>query len=82
MTANSRHASVEQVGEGVLEVKVDEKAIDGRANKRLVEILSEHFHVSKSQVTIVRGAKSREKLVDIAGASPADHFSRAQKRDT
>ncbi len=66
VTPNSRQARVTKVGELSFEVKVDAKAIDGRANRRLVEIMAEHFGVSKSKVVIVSGAKSREKVLEVA----------------
>ena len=65
VTANSREASVSRTGETSLEVRVDERAIGGRANKRLLEILAEHFKVPKSRITIVKGTKSRDKVVEI-----------------
>lgn len=37
----------------------------GKANKKLIAILSDYYNVSKSQITILRGQKSKEKLVDI-----------------
>lgn len=66
VTPNSRVPSVTKVGENAFEVKVDRRAEGGRANRRLLEILSEHFGVPKSRVAIVRGAKSREKVVQIS----------------
>ena len=54
-----------KVGEASFDVKVDEKAVGGRANKRLLEILSEHFEVPRSRISIVRGVKSRDKIVEI-----------------
>ena len=48
-----------------LVVYLHARAHDGEANKALVKILSEHFKVSKSCVSIIRGEKSREKLVEI-----------------
>ncbi len=65
VTPNAKEPGVTKVGDGSFEVKVNEKAMDGRANKRLVEILSEHFGVSKSRIRIVRGAKSREKVLEV-----------------
>jgi uncharacterized protein (TIGR00251 family) len=41
------------------------KAVDGAANKQLIQVLSKHFGVSKSSVTIVKGDKSRIKFVEI-----------------
>ena len=37
----------------------------GKANKELIEKLSEHLGVSKSNVRIVSGEKSRKKLVEV-----------------
>lgn len=65
VTTNSREARVTKVGEASFDVRVDEKAVDGRANKRLVEILSEQFRVPRSRISIVRGAKSRDKTVEV-----------------
>ena len=65
VTPNAKEARVTKTGEDSLEVRVDEKAVDGRANKRLREILAEHFNVSKSKIIVVKGAKSRDKIVEI-----------------
>jgi uncharacterized protein (TIGR00251 family) len=65
VTPNAREARVTKVGEANYEVKVDEKALNGRANRRLIEILAEHFGVPKSKVSVVRGAKSRDKVLEV-----------------
>ena len=65
VTSNAKKARVTKVSETSYEVRVDERAVEGRANKRLIEILSEHFKVPKSKVSIVSGAKSREKMVEV-----------------
>ena len=62
---NARAASVEQTGEGAYKVRVNAPAIEGKANKRLIEILAKHFGVSKSHVSILRGLASRNKVVEI-----------------
>lgn len=66
VTPNARVALVTRIDEASFEVKVDEKATGGRANKRLVEILAEHFDVPKSRISIVSGARSRDKTVELA----------------
>lgn len=48
-----------------LTVFLRERAVDGKANDALVRVLAEHFGVSKSRVTIVRGHASRTKIVEI-----------------
>lgn len=65
VTPNAREVRVTKLGEDSFEVRVDEKAVDGRANKRLREILAEYFNVSKSKIILVKGAKSRDKIVEI-----------------
>ncbi len=49
----------------ILKIKVDAPAQKGKANKRLIEILAEHFNVSKPSIKIVKGEKSREKIIEI-----------------
>jgi uncharacterized protein (TIGR00251 family) len=65
VTPNAKQPRVVRISEDYLEAWIDEKAVGGRSNKRLVEILAEHFKVSKSRIIIVRGAKSRNKTVQI-----------------
>ena len=62
---NSKKYGVERMGENDFRVKVDAKAEGGRANRRLVEIVAEFFNVPKSSVRIVKGFKSRSKVIEI-----------------
>jgi len=66
VTPYARQASVVKTGEGTFEARVDEKAEGGKANKRLVEMVSEHLGVPKSKITVVRGARSRDKVLEVA----------------
>ena len=65
VTPNAKQVKVIKVTETSFEVKVDERAEGGRANKRLLEILSSHFKVPKSKIIIVKGTKSRDKIVEV-----------------
>ncbi len=80
VTSNAKEALVTKTGETSLEVRVDEKAVGGRANKRLLEILSEHFNVPKSSITIVRGTRSRDKMVEIVVGTPSSLSSHGLSR--
>ncbi|MCP5463453.1 MAG: YggU family protein [Deltaproteobacteria bacterium] len=51
--------------EAFLKVRLSCPPVDGAANKELVKLLSKHFGVSKSKVKIIKGEKSREKIVEI-----------------
>jgi uncharacterized protein (TIGR00251 family) len=50
-----------------LKVKVHAPPVGGAANEELIEILSKEFGIKKSDIQIVRGNSSREKIVEIAG---------------
>ncbi len=65
VTANSRKPRVLAESDSALKVWVDAPALDGRANKRLVEILSDHYDRPKSCFSIVSGLKHRNKIVEI-----------------
>lgn len=56
---------IEPLPDGGLRVRVSEPAEDGRANAAVINALAEHFDVPKRAVTIVRGASSRQKLIEI-----------------
>ncbi len=61
---NAKKAEVVKTDE-IYRVKIDARAEDGRANKRLIEILADYFDVGRSSVSIVKGFNSRNKVVDI-----------------
>ena len=50
-----------------LKVRVTAPAIEGAANDALIDLLSTTFGVSRRDVTIVAGATSRSKIVEILG---------------
>lgn len=41
------------------------RAHDGEANKALLELISDEFRVPKTQINIVAGAKSRDKIIEL-----------------
>ena len=65
VTPNAREVRVVKVSDDYFEVRVDAMAVSGRANKRLLEILAEHFKVQKSRISILKGTKTRNKLVKV-----------------
>ena len=52
-------------GNETLTVYVRERAIEGEANRAVIEVLAKHFGVSKSKVQIVSGQSSKHKRVEI-----------------
>jgi uncharacterized protein (TIGR00251 family) len=52
-----------------LKIRVAAPALEDRANTALVEFLAERFNVPKRNVTLVSGARSREKRFAVVGSS-------------
>jgi len=50
-----------------LKVKVHAPALDGRANDALLEFLADQLGVPRRNVTLLRGDKSRQKVVRLDG---------------
>jgi uncharacterized protein len=42
-------------------------AVDGKANAALIKFLAEYFQVRTSAIEILKGLKSRQKIVNIVG---------------
>ena len=48
-------------------VSVPVPAIKGKANKAVIEVLSDYFKVKKAAIRIIKGEASREKLIRVVG---------------
>ena len=48
-----------------MKVRLQARAVDGKANEALIEFLAEHYKVPKRNVRITAGLKSRQKKVQI-----------------
>jgi len=55
-----------KMADGTLKVWLSARAHDGEANDALIEFLSENFNVAKSRIKIVKGLKSKNKLIEIS----------------
>jgi len=40
-------------------------AVEGKANRALIEFLAEHFGVKKAQISIIKGLQTRRKTINI-----------------
>ncbi len=54
---------------GILKVRVSRPPIEGKANERLIELVSRTIGVPRSNVTIIKGRSSRTKSIKIEGVS-------------
>ncbi len=57
---------------GGLKIRLTAPPVDGAANEALVRFLADRFSVAKSQVELVSGHTSRDKIVRVSGVSSAD----------
>jgi uncharacterized protein YggU (UPF0235/DUF167 family) len=64
VTPGGRHEAIE-IADGRVLVKVRTKPEDGKATAAALAVLAEALGVPPSQVTLLRGATSREKLFRI-----------------
>ena len=62
---NSRTEEVSREGDSFI-VKVKEPPKEGKANQAVIKLLAEHFGVPHSQVRILSGFKSRNKVIEVA----------------
>jgi uncharacterized protein (TIGR00251 family) len=62
---NSKKPRIEKDLLGSLHVYVNQPPLEGKANKAVIESLAEHFKVSKSRITLVRGEKSKLKTFEV-----------------
>ena len=55
------------VQNGAIKVRVTAPPVEGAANEALVKLLAENLDVAQRDVTIVSGAASRNKTVEVSG---------------
>lgn len=52
---------------GLIKVHLRAPAVDGKANAALIKFLAEHYGVKTSQIEVIKGLKSRHKIINIGG---------------
>jgi uncharacterized protein (TIGR00251 family) len=67
LTPRARAERIDGVAAGALKVSVTAPPAENRANEALLRLLAKEWRLARRAVSIVRGAKSRDKLVNIAG---------------
>ena len=63
-------ASANEIGEPLgdeLKIKVTAPPVDSAANEALVEFLADKLHCARNRIEIVRGHKSRHKVLKLHG---------------
>jgi len=64
-----RNKLLARLASGEWKVAVSAPPAEGRANDAVVELVSSLLGVRRSQVTLVRGAAARSKVVEVEGMS-------------
>ncbi len=64
VTTNSKQTGIRK-GEGRLEIKLKSKPLKGEANKELKELLSNFFGVPINNIKIIKGLKSKNKIINV-----------------
>jgi uncharacterized protein (TIGR00251 family) len=63
----ARKSEVVEASQEALRIRIAAPARDGKANAEVQRFVAELFGVRRSAVSIVRGERSRDKVVEIAG---------------
>lgn len=62
----AKQEKIEAFDDGLV-IYLHARAHDGEANAALVKALADYYNVSKGQISVVNGTKSRKKVVEIIG---------------
>lgn len=65
VTPNSKHNEIIEETANTLKVKLKAKPQEGEANKALINFLADHFKVRKSDVKILKGLSSKNKIIEV-----------------
>ena len=62
----SKNEGVEKLSDDSYVVRINVPPVEGRANKRVIELLAKYFDCPKSQVILIRGLKGKNKIFEIS----------------
>jgi uncharacterized protein (TIGR00251 family) len=70
VTARASRDELAGLRDGVLHVRVSAPPVDGRANQAVCRLIARALKVGRTSVTVTRGERSRDKVVEIEGVTP------------
>ncbi|MCX5693234.1 MAG: DUF167 domain-containing protein [Candidatus Omnitrophica bacterium] len=65
VTTRAKKEGIEKISENSYRIKVSLPPEKGKANKRVIELLSEEFDIKKQNIRIVSGETSSRKIIEI-----------------
>jgi uncharacterized protein (TIGR00251 family) len=77
--AGAKKNEIVRFQDGVWHLKIAAPPVEGKANKKLIEFLSEVLGVSKNRITIEKGTTSRRKMMVVEGMTETEVTKRLQK---
>ncbi len=63
---NSKKDEIKGFYNGKLKIKISAPAVNGKANKNLINFISKIFKISKTKIKIIKGEISRDKVLEIS----------------
>jgi len=54
-----------EMPDGSLKIKITAPPVDGAANEKIIELLSDRYDAAKSHIHILKGQKGKNKIVEI-----------------
>jgi uncharacterized protein len=62
---NAKKNEVMQNPDGTLVVRVTVPPIEGKANEKVIEVLSEYLNKSRRSISIISGFKGKNKIIEV-----------------
>ncbi len=62
---NAKKEEIKEIEQNYFEIRVTVVPEKGKANKKVIEVLSKYLKVPKSRIKLVKGETSREKIFEI-----------------
>ena len=62
---NSRKNEIKRCDDGTLIIRVSVPPIEGKANEKVIEVLSEYFDKPKRCISIISGFKGKNKIIEV-----------------
>ena len=72
VTPNAKSNQIIAISQGTVRIKVRAVAKDGKANAELIYFLTALLECQRSQVEIIKGEKTRTKLLEIRDSDPEE----------
>jgi hypothetical protein len=63
--AGCKKEEIIQKSDDEFEVRVKEKAEEGRANRAVIKVLANYFKIDESKIRLAKGFKERNKIFEI-----------------